>query len=186
MDRPLLLPLFACTDPGLVGGKAAGLARLIAHGFRVPSGLCVTTEAYRSCLPACGFSLTERWSHLLCVSAEDRPRLLADCQTVIRNTECSDLIAQVQQAMSRLDQPVSTLWAIRSSATNEDAAHASFAGLYRTHLGVPLPRIEWAIKDLWASVWDERVVQYHRQSRPSDAQPEMAVVIQPMLDAQVA
>jgi len=92
----------------------------------------------------------------------------------------------VQQAIGRLDQPLSTLWAIRSSATYEDAAHATFAGLYRTHLGVPLSRIEWSIKDLWASVWDERVVQYHQRSRPTDTPPEMAVVIQPMLDAQVA
>lgn len=32
----------------LVGGKAAGLAALIAAGERVPDGFCLTTEAYRS------------------------------------------------------------------------------------------------------------------------------------------
>jgi rifampicin phosphotransferase len=186
MDRPLLLPLAVCTDPALVGGKAAGLARLIAHGFHVPLGLCVTTNAYQSSLEARGFTLTVQWNHLLRASAEDRPRFLADCQAVIRNTECSELIAQVQQAISRLDQPAPPLWAVRSSATNEDAAHASFAGLYRTHLGVPLSGMESAIKDLWASVWEERVVQYHQRSSASDTPPAMAVVIQPMLDAQVA
>ena len=185
MDRPLLLPLSACTDAGLAGRKAAGLARLITHGFRVPSGLCVTTEAYHSCLAVRGFALTVRWNHLLQLSGEDRPPFLADCQTVIRNMECSDLIAQIQQAISRLDQPLSTLWAIRSSATNEDAAHGSFAGLYRTHLGVPRSGIDSAIKDVWASVWDERVAQYHQRLRPSKTPPAMAVVIQPMLDAQV-
>jgi rifampicin phosphotransferase len=186
MDHPLFLPLAACTHPGLVGGKAAGLARLIANGFHVPLGLCVTTEASQLCLEARGFSLTARWDHLLRVSAEDRPRLLADCQTIIRNVECSDLIAQVQQAVGRLDQPANTLWAIRSSATNEDAAHASFAGLYRTHLGVTLSGIEGAIKDLWASVWDERVVRYCLQLGLTGTPPAMAVIIQPMLDAQVA
>ncbi|HEY6972830.1 MAG TPA: PEP/pyruvate-binding domain-containing protein, partial [Nitrospiraceae bacterium] len=164
MDRPLLLSLAACTDPALVGGKTAGLARLIAHGFRVPPGLCVTTEAYQSSLQAQGFSLAERWNHLLRTSTEDRPRVLVDYQAVIRNVECQDLMAQVHQAVSRFDQPAHTLWAVRSSATNEDAIHASFAGLYRTHLGVPLSGMEWAIKDLWASVWDERVIQYHQQS----------------------
>jgi pyruvate,water dikinase len=117
----------------------------------------VTTEAYRSCLSAGGFSLTARWNRLLLVSAEDRPHVLADCQTAIRSVECSDLIEQVQQALSRLGQPTATHWAIRSSATNEDAVHASFAGLYRTHLGITLSGIEWAVKDLWASVWEERV-----------------------------
>ena len=186
MDRPLLLSLAACTDPALVGGKTAGLARLIAHGFRVPSGLCVTTEAYQSCLQTRGFSPTERWNHLLRTSTEDRSHVLVDCQAVIRNIDCHDLMALVQQAVSRFDQPAHTLWAVRSSATNEDAMHASFAGLYRTHLGVPLSRMEWAIKDLWASVWDERVIQYHQQSGLSEAPPAMAIVIQPMLDAQVA
>src|SRR5574341_337722 len=186
MDRPLLLSLAACTHPGLVGGKAVSLARLIANGFHVPSGLCVTTEAYHASLQAQGFSLGTRWDKVLHASAQDRPRLLADCQTVIRNVECSDLILQVHQAVTRLDQPAHTLWAIRSSATNEDAAHASYAGLYRTHLGVPLSEIESAIKDLWASVWDERVVQYHLQSGQAATPPAMAVVIQRMLDAQVA
>jgi pyruvate,water dikinase len=186
MTLPLLLPLAACTDISLVGGKAVSLARLIAHGFHVPSGLCVTTEAYRSCLSTRGFSLTARWNHLLLASAEDRPRILADCQTAIRNVECSDLIEQVQQALSRPDQPAATHWAIRSSATNEDAVHASFAGLYRTHLGITQSGIESAVKDLWASVWEERVLQYQLQSELTRTPPAMAVVIQPMLDAYVA
>lgn len=186
MSRSILLPLEACTNPDLVGGKAAGLARLLAGGFHVPPGLCVTTETYRGCLKAQGFLLTAQWHIILHASDEDRPGLLTDCQAVIRNIECPDLIAQVQQAVRRLDQPANTLWAIRSSATNEDAAHASFAGLYRTHLGVSLSGIESAIKDLWASVWEERVVQYHRQSGLTATPPAMAVVIQPVLDARVA
>lgn len=186
MARTLLLPLAACTNPALVGGKAAGLARLISHGFHVPLGLCVTTEAYRACLEARGFDLTVQWNHLLRVPAEDRPRVLDDCQAVIRTMDCSELMAQVQQAVRQLDQPLSTLWAVRSSATNEDAIHASFAGLYRTHLAVPVSGIESAIKDLWASIWHERVVQYHQQSGQSERPSAMAVIIQPMLDAQVA
>ena len=186
MDRPHLLPLNACTDPGVVGGKAAGLARLIAHGFRVPSGLCVTTEAYQAYLEARGFSLPERWTRLLRASTADRVRVLTECQILIRNVECHDLIEQVQRALSQLDRPAHALWAVRSSATNEDAVHASFAGLYRTHLGVPLSEMERAIKDLWTSIWDDRVVQYHQQSGLTKTAPAMAVVIQPMLDGQVA
>ena len=53
-SSPLILPLESCTDPALAGEKAAGLARLIAQGFRVPPGLCVTTQAYRDMLQAGG------------------------------------------------------------------------------------------------------------------------------------
>lgn len=41
-------------DGPRVGGKAAGLARLIAAGFDVPAGFCVTTEAFRAHLDAAG------------------------------------------------------------------------------------------------------------------------------------
>src|SRR5947209_7925975 len=37
-------------EVALVGGKAAGLASLIAAGFPVPPGVCVTTAAFRLAL----------------------------------------------------------------------------------------------------------------------------------------
>jgi rifampicin phosphotransferase len=35
-----------------VGGKAAGLSRLIGYGFQVPAGFVVTTDAYRAAVQA--------------------------------------------------------------------------------------------------------------------------------------
>lgn len=51
-----VLPLVRCNKLKLVGGKALGLARLMAAGFPVPPGICVTTEAYRQSLLASGFT----------------------------------------------------------------------------------------------------------------------------------
>jgi pyruvate,water dikinase len=51
---------------------------------------------------------------------------------------------------------------------------------------VSLPQIDAAILDLWASLWQERVVQYCVQRGGNHTVPAMAVVIQPMLDAQVS
>src|SRR5512145_1405070 len=36
-----------CRDPVRVGGKASGLARLVAQGHPVPRGFAVTTDALR-------------------------------------------------------------------------------------------------------------------------------------------
>ncbi|HET6572164.1 MAG TPA: PEP/pyruvate-binding domain-containing protein [Fimbriiglobus sp.] len=44
---PDLLFLDAITDAALLGGKAAGLARLTAAGLPVPPGFVLTTDAYR-------------------------------------------------------------------------------------------------------------------------------------------
>ena len=186
MDRPLFLPLAACTQPSLVGGKAVGLARLLAGGFPVPSGFCVTTEAYDHALRAPGFSPAEQWQAALHSSRAERQRILSHCRTIIRNRDIAELTAQIVEQVRRLDLPSRGLWAVRSSATNEDGAHASFAGVYRTRLGIPLEEMGLAVKDLWLSVWDERVLNYHATSGLSGTAPAMAVVIQPLLEARAA
>jgi len=61
MARPFILPLSQCSDVDLTGGKAIGLAQLIAAGFSVPQGFCITTEAYIQCLFASGFIDNEEW-----------------------------------------------------------------------------------------------------------------------------
>jgi phosphohistidine swiveling domain-containing protein len=186
MDRPLILLLAACTESSLVGGKALGLARLLAGGFPVPSGFCVTTEAYHHALMAPDFSPEEQWQAALRSSGDERQRILAHCRTIIQNYDIVGLTGQIVGQVRRMDLSLSGLWAVRSSATNEDGAHASFAGVYRTRLGIPLDEVGSAVKDLWLSIWDERVLNYHVASKLSGAPPSMAVVIQPLLEAQAA
>jgi len=186
MDRPLFLPLAACTQPSLVGGKALGLARLLAGGFPVPSGFCVTTEAYDRALRALGFSPAEQWKAAQESSGAERQRILSHCCTLIRDYDIAELTGQIVEQARRFDLPLQTLWAVRSSATNEDGALASFAGVYRTRLGIPLEDLGVAVKDLWLSIWDERVVNYHARSGLKGTPLAMAVVIQPLLEARTA
>ncbi|MBS0151578.1 MAG: hypothetical protein JSR31_11605 [Nitrospira sp.] len=47
-----------------------------------------------------------------------------------------------------MGHPPAILWAVRSSATTEDATDSSSAGLCRTYFGRTLPEAECAIKDL--------------------------------------
>jgi pyruvate,water dikinase len=146
----------------------------------------VTTEAYDQNLQASGFAQKEEWLKACALSGRERELVLTDCQTRIRQVDSSNLAVQWLTALQALDLPPSKRWAVRSSATNEDAGRTSFAGLYRTHLGVSFLQIDAAIKDLWASLWEEHVVQYSVQRGGNQAVPAMAVVIQPMLDAQVS
>ncbi|MEO8340164.1 MAG: PEP/pyruvate-binding domain-containing protein [Nitrospirota bacterium] len=116
----------------------------------------------------------------------ERQRILSHTHTIIQNHDIVGLTSQIIEQVRRLDLPLFKLWAVRSSATNEDGAHASFAGIYRTRLGIPLKELGSAVRDLWLSIWDERVLNYHIDSGLSGAPPAMAVVIQPMLEAQAA
>ena len=185
MFRPFILPLSQCRDIALTGGKAVGLAQLIAAGFPVPPGLCLTAEAYTQCLYTSGVLEDDTWEKACALSEHERALVLADCRNRIRHVEISQLATQWRETLRTLAWPHSERWAVRSSATNEDTIHTSFAGLYRTHLGVTLSDIEASVKDLWASLWEEHVVSYAtRLSQPTA--PKMAVVIQPMVDAQSA
>lgn len=163
MTRPFILPLSECTDLDLAGGKALGLAQLIAAGFAVSPGVCLTTEAYKTTLHTSGFIDHEMWSTIYQLPDNERGFALARCRDRIKRSEISHLASQWQTALKTLHRPPSERWAIRSSATNEDTTHTSFAGLYRTHLGIALSDIKSAIKDLWASLWEERVLKYMAQ-----------------------
>nr|MBA3753553.1 hypothetical protein [Nitrospira sp.] len=77
-------------------------------------------------------------------------------------------------------------WAVRSSATNEDAGAASAAGLYRTTLGRSWQEVLPAIRECWISLWDAHLVHYLLRFGGDMVCPAMAVIIQPMLNAQVA
>jgi phosphohistidine swiveling domain-containing protein len=91
---------------------------------------------------------------------------------------------EVLAAYERLgDGPV----AVRSSATAEDLPDASFAGQQDTVLDVTGPDALFAaIETCWASLHSTRAVAYRRAHDIDEAQVLMAVVVQRMVDAEVA
>ncbi len=185
MTPPFILPLSECIDVDLVGGKAVGLARLLAAGFSVPPGLCLTTEAYRQTLHTSGLRENDIWPVVYRLPDRERCVALADYRNRIKGIEIAQLADQWLTTLETLRRPPDERWAVRSSATNEDMTHTSCAGLYRTHLGLPPSEIETAIKDLWASLWEERVVDYMAR-QTHRAPPRMAVLLQPMVAAKTA
>lgn len=72
--------------------------------------------------------------------------------------------------------------AVRSSATAEDSASTSFAGMHETFINVHgLPQLLSRIVDCWVSLYGERVVAYRKTRRVRD-EPTIAVVVQRMVD----
>ena len=76
--------------------------------------------------------------------------------------------------------------AVRSSATTEDLADASFAGQQDTFLNVSgdddLIR---AVSACWASLWNERAAAYRNRQAILD-EPALAIIVQRMVDARCA
>ena len=77
--------------------------------------------------------------------------------------------------------------AVRSSATAEDLPGASFAGQQDTYLNVVgADAVLDATRRCWASLWTERAVSYRTTQGIDHAEVSLAVVVQRMIDAEVA
>ncbi len=146
----------------LVGGKGLNLGKLTRAGFRVPSGFCITTDAYHRSVR----NLSEQ-----------------NVSNVKEVTLGTELVESILQAREELQ--IDTV-AVRSSATAEDLETASFAGQQDTFLNVRSHELIDAVKGCWASLWSERAIAYRHSQGISDKGLAMAVVIQEMCQADVS
>lgn len=176
----------AAADVAAVGGKGAGLHRLVALGARVPAGFVVTTDAFRAALtdtgdveaplralpPDAPIDQVER------AASEARARLL-------RAAVAGPVLDAVRAAYDGLAGGIARV-AVRSSAVGEDAAGASFAGEHDTFLELRgRDAVADAVCRCWASLYTARAVSYreHAGAGPAGA---MAVVVQEMVPARAA
>lgn len=177
------------TQVAAVGGKGARLGDLMRiKGIRVPPGFCVTTEAFRRVtadVPAID-DLLDRLAHL---DPDDRDEICtvsAEARQAIAGTSVpDDLAAPIVQAHARLGDEGG--YAVRSSATTEDLATASFAGQQDTYLNVVgADAVLEHVTRCWASLFTERAVTYRLRHGFGHREAELAVVIQRMVAADVA
>jgi len=143
------------------GGKGAGLARLASLGLPVPPAFVVTAsffEEVRSRFP-------------------DEPEV----ETLARRLPAV-LREAVESALDALGEAPAG-YAVRSSAAEEDAVGASFAGVYESFLRIPRQEVVPALFRCWASAFAERALRYRRRmGLPSDTSAiRMGAVVQVML-----
>lgn len=176
-----------------VGGKAANLGELARAGLPVPPGFCLTTDAYRHALSAIG--LDEVLAALKEADASQLDQLdqldqlnglAARARSLVLDAGIPSRIAEaVQSAYQQLGEDVPV--AVRSSATAEDLAFASFAGQQDTFLNVVgADSVLEAVSRCWASLWTDRAVTYRTVNGIDHASVTLAVVVQEMVDSAVA
>jgi pyruvate,water dikinase len=94
------------------------------------------------------------------------------------------LADEVRAALRRLG---AAAVAVRSSATAEDLAEASFAGQQDTYLDVRgAEAVLAAIEGCWASLWSERAIAYREHGDVAGDGLAMGVVVQAMVPADTA
>ena len=173
-------------DVGMAGGKGANLGELTSAGLPVPPGFVVTAAAYQASLRVAEVRAEVRRAMAgALASAGDPARLAHDCgalQALVRKAGVAPQVrAAVLAAYSRLGPDVCV--AVRSSATAEDGAETSFAGMNETFTNVSGDDdlIEHVLA-CWVSLFGQKVVSY-RAARGLAEEPAMAVVVQRMVES---
>ncbi|MFP4156223.1 MAG: PEP/pyruvate-binding domain-containing protein [Opitutales bacterium] len=144
------------TLPSL-GGKAYALAQLTEAGFPVPEYFVITPSFFR------GESITP--------------------QSVL-NYQFSE--AEHAQIQSALKNTRGDLFAVRSSAIDEDGRQASFAGQLDSFLDVPPADVPERIKEVWGSIFSERIAAYRAENNIKTEPALPAVLVQSMVRADTA
>jgi pyruvate, water dikinase len=165
------------------GGKGANLGQLTNAGLPVPPGFVVGAPAYAAFRAETG--LGERLSDLLTdLDVEDTAALRAAAdaaQQAVRDSEVpawlEDAIGDAYDQLAGGDRgcPV----AVRSSATAEDTASASFAGMNESFLNVRgRDGAIDAVKRCWTSLFGARTIYYRGRRGFDHSDMDIAVVVQ--------
>ncbi|MDE1821948.1 MAG: phosphoenolpyruvate synthase [Euryarchaeota archaeon] len=174
-----------------VGGKACKLGELVRTGLPIPPGFVVTTASYDAYLreTTVGAVVQKELEGL----DPDRADSVEEASSRIRKAfqdtpfppELEKIVRDTYVAFAKRHKVA--YCAVRSSATAEDLADASFAGLQETYLNVSTPDEVLAnVRRCWGSLFTPRVMVYRRRKNISHFDVKLAVLVQKMVDSAVS
>ncbi|MDF1540921.1 MAG: PEP/pyruvate-binding domain-containing protein, partial [Candidatus Thorarchaeota archaeon] len=171
----------------LVGGKAAKLGEMKNEGFQIPDAFVVTTKAYVDSISKGG--VKEIISQALAEIDYDQPETVKAASerimSAIEDLKLDDsILGEINSIYHKMGE---TRVAVRSSATAEDLAEASFAGQYETYLNVKgSSSLLENIKKCYTSLWVPRAISYRHSKGIQHEAVQLAVLVQTMVDAKKA
>lgn len=172
----------------MVGGKAAGLARMISAGVPVPRGFVVTTSAYRE------FMTSNRLDSVIDQLLEGVDYSSPASVAALSQAVSKEILAATMPPSVRAEVAEQYLAlgsggyvAVRSSGVAEDMGDASFAGLYDSFLDIRgVGEVIHAVQRCWASLWTARCIAYRDRLGIGRDDALVAVVVQQMVVAETA
>lgn len=178
-------------DVGAVGGKGANLGEMTHAGLPVPPGFVVTAEAFDAFSRANDLD-AEVARTLGPLDVDDAAALgkaSADLRAKVKSGRVPDDVraaiakgyAELSRRIARTGEPHV---AVRSSATAEDTAQFSFAGMHESFLNVQgEAAVLEAVRGCWASAFAPRAL-FYRKKKQVETKPELAVVVEAMIESE--
>jgi len=169
-----ILQSFGSGDGGNLGGKARYLLRLLKAGYPVPDFFVVTPQAFRDSLTPAQRAAVE--------SGSDPETLRSALAELAAG---SAVRRELAAALLRFGS-TEALFAVRSSAADEDGAEHSFAGQLKSFLGVRPPEIARRMAEVWKSGFSAPVYAYRTQQGLPWPPAAPAVIVQRMIEPDAA
>ncbi len=182
-------------DVADVGGKNSSLGEMLGQlqqlGIKVPNGFATTSHAFREFIQE--NQIGEKISGLLAdLDTNDVKALAAvgkQVRDLVNNAQLSaEFTAEIKQAYQELSasNPEFAV-AVRSSATAEDLANASFAGQQETFLNVRgFDDVLKTIKEVYASLFNDRAIAYRVHQGFAHDDVAISVGVQQMVRSDIA
>ncbi|MDH5688663.1 MAG: phosphoenolpyruvate synthase, partial [Candidatus Bathyarchaeota archaeon] len=182
-------------DIPLVGGKNANLGEMTKAGIPVPPGFAISAYAYDRFIEET--NIAEKIYRIIQETVTDKndPKQYEEAsektRKVIDSTKMPKYIGNaIKEAYLKLSKrtKMSDVYvAVRSSATAEDLADASFAGQQETYLNVKGPDdlLEKTVK-CWSSLFTPRAIFYRTEKGFKHEEVLISVGVQKMVNSKVA
>ncbi len=171
---------------GIAGGKGAQLEELVKAGIPVPPGFVVLTHSFDLFLAENG--LGEGINEMVAgLDARDTEEVHRTSEAIRKMIMGGKINHEVQKGIhEEFDRLGAEFVAVRSSATAEDAAAASWAGELETYTNVTDKDVVSSVKKCWSSLFTPRALVYRIEKGMRDKHISVGVVVQKMVQSEVA
>jgi pyruvate,water dikinase len=183
------------TDIPSVGGKNANLGEMIYAGIPVPPGFAITAYAYKKFIEET--SIAKKIYEIVDKTVKDKtdPAQYEVASKKIRELvestpmpkEIENAITHAYEEMNKKLNTKETFVAVRSSATAEDLADASFAGQQETFLNIRGAKgvLQNTVK-CWSSLFTPRAIFYRNEKGFAHEKVFISVGVQKMVNSRAA
>src|SRR3989344_3362748 len=170
----------------LAGGKGAQLGEMFNAGIPVPPGFVVITPSFDLFLGENKLS-SKIAAILKKVDVKHTPTVDSaskEIRSLISKGKTPKIVEN--EIYAQFDSLGAGLVAVRSSATADDGANASWAGELESYMNIQKGNLLETVKKCWSSLFTPRAI-FYRIERKLDSHPvSVAVVVQKMVQSEVA
>lgn len=166
------------TDDINHGSKAANLGEAMHAGFTVPKGIALSYSYFSE------FLLENNINYL---PEQYMAQGLQLQRKILEGTLSPDKRRILKEQLTKLKQDSGcNSFAVRSSSSVEDSKSFSMAGLFESYLGLfTLDEVEEAIRKCYASLYQDRVLDYLYENNIGFDQLKMGIIIQAYIEGEM-